>query len=115
MEGIAEVTEATTDGAVDRIDSMSFVWAGAKFSGIIRSLELGRGFKMEIPSVPNTLLVDFRCPGVFVGRVLSFDEESGGSTMDRPSRERETFCLPHQDPIQSLAEARLLSSNRTPG
>jgi len=117
MEGIAEVTDATTDGAVDRIDSTSFTWVGAIFSGIIRSLEklLGRGFKMEIPSVPNTLLADFRCPGVFTGKVLSFDEEPGESTIDWPSRERETFGLLHQAPIQSLAKTRLLSRNGVRG
>jgi len=43
---------------------------------------LGRGFKMEIPSVPNTLLADFRRPGVFSGKILSFDEEPGGLTID---------------------------------
>jgi len=84
MEGTAEVTDATTDGAVDRIDSASFTWAGTIFSGILCSLEklLGRGFKMEIPSVPNTLLADFRRPGVFSGKILSFDEEPGGLTID---------------------------------
>jgi len=84
MEGTAEVTDATTDGTVDRIDSASFAWAGAIFSGILCSLEklLGRGFKMEIPSVPNTLLADFRRPGVFSGKILSFDEEPGGLTID---------------------------------
>ena len=104
-EGIAEATDPTTDGAVDRIDSTSSAWADAKFSGSLEGL-LGRGFKMEIPNVPNTLLVDFRRPGVFPRRVLLLDEEPGELTIDWPSCERDALGLLHQPPIQSLTEAR---------